>query len=152
LKLKEEQVQQAQKALAMARAQVATAKARVQEAVAGLSRAEATRDYWKGQSAKFDKLVTESVLDQQNQEDARNQLRAAAAAVSEAQAKIDSARALQQEKESAREKAEVDVRAAEADRRRQADLVGYATLTAPYDGVVTQKNIDTKKFVQPATA
>jgi RND family efflux transporter MFP subunit len=59
--------------------------------------------------------------------------------------------ALQQEKESARDKAEVDIRAAEADRRRQADLVGYAALTAPYEGVVTQRNINTKQFVQPAT-
>jgi RND family efflux transporter MFP subunit len=151
LKYKEEQVRQAQKALAMAQARVATAKAQLGEAEAGLGRAEATNNYWKGQSARFTKLVTESVLDKQTQEETLNQFRSAAATLAEAQAKVESARAQQQEAESARDKAEVDVRAADADRRRQADLVGYAKLTAPYDGVVTQRNVNTMQFVQPAT-
>ncbi len=151
LKFKEEQVQQAKKALAMAKAQVETAKAQVVEAEAGQNRAEANNGYWKSQSARFASLVKDSVLDKQSQEETLNQSRAASAALSEAQAKVQSAKALQQEKESARDKAEVDIRAAEADYRRQADIVGYATLTAPYDGVVTQRNIDTKRFVQPAT-
>jgi multidrug efflux pump subunit AcrA (membrane-fusion protein) len=151
LTLKEEQVQQAQKALAMTKAQVVTAQAQVQEAEAGLSRAEANNSYWKSQSARFTSLVKDSVLDQQTQEDTLNQFRSASAALSEAQAKIRSAKAVEQEKESTREKAVVDIRAAEADRRRQADLVDYATLTAPYEGIVTERNINTKQFVQPAT-
>jgi multidrug efflux pump subunit AcrA (membrane-fusion protein) len=151
LKLKEEQVQQAHKALAMARAQVLTAKARVQEAEAGVTRAEATHNYWKSQSERFTRLVADSVLDKQTREETLNQFRSAAAALSEARAKVESARAWQLEKESARDKAEVDIRAADADRRRQADLVGYATLTAPYEGVVTQMSINTRQFVQPAT-
>ncbi len=151
LKLKEEQVQQARKALAMTKAQVVTAQAQVQEAQAGLSRAEATHNYWQGQSARFTSLVKDSVLDKQTQEETLNQFRSAAAALSEAKAKVESAKAVVLEKESASEKAEADIRAAEADRQRQADLVGYATLTAPFDGVVTQKNVNTKQFVQPAT-
>jgi RND family efflux transporter MFP subunit len=151
LKLKEEQVQQAKKALAMAQAKVLTAKAQVQEAEAAFARAEATHNYWKSQSARFTSLVKENVLDKQAQEETLDKLQSATAALAEVQAKIQSAKALQQEKESARDKAEADVRAADADRQRQADLVGYAKLTAPYDGVVSQKNVDTKKFVQPAT-
>jgi HlyD family secretion protein len=151
LKLKEEQVQQAKKALAMAQAQVLTAKAHVQEAEAAFARADATHNYWKSQSARFTSLVKDNVLDKQTQEETLDKLQSAAAALSEVQAKIQSAKALQQEKESARDKAETDVRAADADRQRQADLVGYARLTAPYDGVVTEKNVDTRKFVQPAT-
>jgi len=151
LKLKEELVQQAQKALAMTKAQVVTAKAQVQEAEAGLSRAEANNNYWKSQSARFASLVKDSVLDKQTQEETLNQYRSAAAALSEAKAKIESAKAVQQEKEHTRDKAEVDIRAADADRRRQADLVGYAKLTAPYEGIVVQKNINTQQLVQPAT-
>jgi multidrug efflux pump subunit AcrA (membrane-fusion protein) len=151
LKLKEEQVEQARKILAMAQAQVGTARARVQEAEAGLARAEATHDYWKRQSARFDSLVKGAVLDRQTQEETLNQYQSAVAAVKEAKAKIESARALQQEKEAARDKAEVDIRAAEAERRRQADLVGYARLLAPYKGIVTQRSINTGQFVQPAT-
>jgi RND family efflux transporter MFP subunit len=152
LKLKEEQVKQTNKALAMARAQVATARAQVQEAEAGLSRAESANNYWKGQSDRFSNLVKQSVLDKQTQEETLNQYRAAAAALTEAQARIASARALLQEKESGRDKAEVDIQAAEADRQRQADLVGYARLLAPYDGVVTRRNINTFDFVQAPTA
>jgi RND family efflux transporter MFP subunit len=151
LKLKDEQVAQAEKMLAMAKAQVETARAQAQEAKAGIGRAEATSNYWKGQTARFASLVKESVLDKQTQEDTLNQYKSAAASLSEARARLESAQAMQQEKESAREKAEVDIRAAEAERRRQADLVAYATLTAPYEGIVTQRNINTKQFVQPAT-
>jgi HlyD family secretion protein len=151
LKLKKEQVQQATKALATAQAQVATAQAQVQEAEAGLSRAEANHNYWKGQSARFTELVKDSVLDRQTQEETLNKYQAAAAALTEARARIASAKALQQEKERARDKAEVDIRAAEADRQRQADLVGYARLLAPYDGVVTRRNINTSDFVQAPT-
>jgi multidrug efflux pump subunit AcrA (membrane-fusion protein) len=152
LKLKAELVHQAQKALAMSKAQVVTAAAQVQEAEAGLSRADANSNYWKSQSARFASLVNDSVLDKQTQEETFNQFRSAAAALTEAKAKIESAKALLQEKERNQEKAEVDVLVADADRRRQADLVGYAALTAPYDGVVTQRNINSKQFVQPATA
>jgi HlyD family secretion protein len=151
LKFKEEQVQQAKKVLAMTDAQVFTAKAQIKEAMAGLSRAEFNHEYWKGQSARFSTLVGEKVLDKQNQEETLNQFRSATAALAEAKARIESAKAVELEKESARDKAEVDIRAAEADRQRQADLLGYAKLTAPYEGVVTQKNINTKQFVQPAT-
>lgn len=151
LKLKEELVHQATKVLAMVKAQVVTAKAQIKEAEAAVDCAEANHNFWKSQSARFTNLVKDSVLDKQSQEEADNQFRSAAAALSEAKAKVQSAKALLQEKESARAKAEVDIRAAEAARRRQADLVAYASLKAPYDGVVTKRNINTKQFVQPAT-
>jgi HlyD family secretion protein len=153
LRLKEEMVQQAKKALAMAQAQVVTAQAQVQEAKAAVNKAKATRNYWKSQSDRFSTLVQNSVLDKQSQEETLNQYRSAAAALSEAEARLQSAIATVREKESARDKAEVDIRAADAARQQQADLVGYATLKAPYNGVVTQRNnnLSTGQFVQPAT-
>jgi HlyD family secretion protein len=150
LNLKEEQVRQAQKVLAITKAQLETAKSQVKEAEAAQSRAKFTHEYWQGQSARFSSLVRDSVLDKSTQEETLNQFRSAAAALAEANSKIESAKAVEQEKEVAREKAEVDIRAADAARRTQADLVGYATLKAPYDGVVTQKNVNTHQFVQPA--
>jgi HlyD family secretion protein len=151
LKLKEEQVQQAQKVLELTKAQVVTAKSQAKEAEEAHSRAEYTHDYWKGQSARFTGLVKDKVLDKQTQEETLNQFRSAASALAEARAKIASAKAMENEKEIAQEKAEVDIRAAKAAQQTQADLVGYATLKAPYDGVVTQKNVNTQQFVQPAT-
>ncbi len=151
LNLKMAQVEQAKKALALAATQVATAKARLKEAEAARSRAESNNDYWKGQSERFAKLVTQNVLEKQTQEDALNQYRSATAALTEAQAKVSSAAALLQEKEIAREKAEIDIKAADAGRQRQADMVRYATFVAPYDGVVTRRTINTFDFVQPPT-
>jgi HlyD family secretion protein len=151
LHYKEQQVRQAQKNLAMTVAQVASAKAHVEEAEAALGRAEANHNYWKGQNARFANLVKQSVLDKQTQEETQNQFQSAAATLAEAKAKVVSAKALEREKQSARDKAEVDIQAADADRQRQADLVGYATVTAPFDGIVTQRNINTKQFVQPAS-
>lgn len=152
LRLKEQMVRQAKKSLAMAQAQVETARAQIQESLAAVSRAESTHDYWQGQTARFASLVKGQVLDKQTEADTLNQSRSSAAALEEARARVESAKALLQEKASAREKADVDIRAAEAERQRQADLVGYATLTSPYEGVVTERNINTKQFVQPATS
>jgi HlyD family secretion protein len=152
LNFKKVQVQQANKSLAMAQAQLVTAKAQVKEAEAGLRRAEALNDYWKSQAERFTNLVNQSVLDKQTQEETHNQFKMAAAGLTEAQARIESASALQQEKEAARDKAEVDIRAAEAALQQQADLVGYAKFLAPYAGVVTKRNINTFDFVQPPTA
>jgi multidrug efflux pump subunit AcrA (membrane-fusion protein) len=135
----------------MAQAQVATAQAQITEAEAGLARAEASHNYWKGQYARFTSLVKESVLDRQTQEETQNQYRAAAATWKEAQARVVSAQALLQEKESARDKAEAEIRAADADRQHQVDIVAYGRLLAPYDGVVTRRNINSFDFVQPPT-
>jgi RND family efflux transporter MFP subunit len=152
LNLKREQVQQAKKAMVLARTQVETAAAQLKEAEAALGRARALNDYWKGQSERFDKLVTQNVLDKQSHADALSQFQAAAAALAEAQARISSASKLVHEKETAREKAEIDIKAAEADKQHQADIVRYATFLAPYDGVVTRRNVNTFDFVQPPTA
>ena len=129
-----------------------TAQAQILEAEAGLSRAQFTHDYWKVQSARFTSLVKDNVLDKQTEEETLNQFRSSAAALAESKRqRSPSAKAVQQEKEHSRAKAEVDILAADADRRRQADLVGYAKLTAPYEGIVTHKNVNLQQFVQPAT-
>ena len=137
--------------LALARAQVATARSHVQEAIEAHSRAKFNHDYWKSQSERFDSLVKDGVLTKQSREETRNQFESAASALSEAKAKVASANAVEKEKVVARKKAMVDIRAAEAAQQTQAELVGYATLKAPFDGVVTQKSVSTQQFVQPAT-
>jgi multidrug efflux pump subunit AcrA (membrane-fusion protein) len=152
LDLKKEQVQQAKKTLALSKTQVITAKAQVDEAEAALSRALALGEFWKGQDERFTTLVTQNVLDKQSREETHNQYRAATAALTEARAKISTSKALLQEKEIAIDKSEIDVRAAEAELQRQADLVRYCTFLAPYDGVVTRRTINTFDFVQPPTA
>ena len=38
---------------------------------------------------------------------------------------------------------------AQADRDRAAAILGYARITAPYNGVVSRRGVDTGTFVQP---
>ena len=115
LKVKEELVLQAEKALAMAKAQVVTARAQIEEARAAVGRAQATHDYWKGQSEHFTSLVKDSVLDKQAQEDALNQFRSAAPPCRKPVPGWSRPRPCSK-KRNARDKAEVDIRVAEAER------------------------------------
>ena len=47
--------------------------------------------------------------------------------------------------------AEAAVKVAQAELERAEVLVKFATIVSPFDGVVTQRSVDTKHFVQPAT-
>ncbi|HTU19951.1 MAG TPA: efflux RND transporter periplasmic adaptor subunit [Gemmataceae bacterium] len=152
-KQKTEQVRQAEKILAVAEARIEVAKAQVQESQAALARFEAANYYWKGQSERFTRIGKSSeVMDKQSVEEAVNQYRAAIAAVKEAEAKIESARASLLEMESTRDKAKVDIEVARADERRVAALLSYAEIRAPFDGIVSARHVHTGHFLQPAVA
>ncbi len=92
-------------------------------------------------------------------EEKGKQLRAAEAKRKQTQTRVDSARAVLAESQSLIEKAEVDEKAAEArlevaraDAARVQSLIGYTRIRAPYDGVVTARNVHTGDIVQPGTA
>ena len=91
-------------------------------------------------------------------EESTNQLKSATAARDFAKATIKKADAELLSKRAALAKAEVDVKVAEADlkvaeseERRPKAWVGYLTLTAPFDGVITARNANTFDFVLPNT-
>jgi RND family efflux transporter MFP subunit len=133
----------------VAKARVATAAALVKEAQAGVPRAEYNHRYWRLYYDRLSKL--EAPLEMQVKDETWNQLQSAAAAQKEAEAKVETAQASVREADAVRKKAQVDIGAAEADRDRLAALLSYARLPAPYDGVVTRRNINTDDFVQPPT-
>jgi HlyD family secretion protein len=142
------EVQQARKTLAVAESHLASTTAAVAEAQAGLMRARANLEFWQKHYQRISKLDN-SVIDKQVKEETRNQLQAAEAGVKEAEARVAHAEADRQESEAVRNKDRVDVDVAEAARQKAQTLVDYATLIAPFDGVVTQRNINTGDFVQP---
>lgn len=153
LKQKSQQVRQAERILSVAQARIATAKAQVREAEAALARFEAAHGYWKGQSERFTRIGRNSeVMDKQSVEEALNQYRSAAAAVKEAQAKIESAQANQKEMESVAGRAQADVDVAKADERRVAALLSYAEIRSPFDGIVSHRHVHTGHFLQPSVA
>jgi RND family efflux transporter MFP subunit len=152
----EAEVKQAEAAIRAAEAAAATAAARVQESQAGIKRSEAEYERWKAESNRINELAASGSVTRKIADETLNQFRAADAARQEAQARVDSAKAALNESQANVENAKADLAAAAA-RRRVAEanlsqaktMVNYTQITAPYDGVITRRAIDTRHFVQP---
>lgn len=149
------EVVQSRKALVAAEAGVAAAQAAVSEAKAGVARAQALYDRWSSESARMTGLAQGGVVDAQTRDETANQLRAADATRQEARAKVGTAEAAVRKAEAERDRAAADITAAEAkhevakaDARRLDALLGYATIRAPYDGVVTRRRVNTGDLLQ----
>ena len=90
-------------------------------------------------------------------DEAAFQLQAAEAAVQTAAARIRTSQAelAQAEADLARaerqlQSAQAAVQVAEAQRNRVDAMLGYAQITAPFDGVITERDVDAGDFIQPA--
>jgi HlyD family secretion protein len=157
VKQAEAEVNQARKGMAASAAGVASAQAMVNEAKAGLSRGQALYDRWKSESERISGLVKSGVIDSQTRDETTNQFKAAEATRNEAAAKVASAEAEVRKAEADHGKAAADVAAAEAklevsktEVARLAALMGYTRIAAPYDGVVTRRDINTGDFLSGA--
>jgi len=151
-------VEQAQAALDAAEAGIGTAKALVHEAEAARTRAQANYERWESEYGRIDDLVKHNVIDKQTRDETRNQFKAADAARQEVEAKVASSQATERESEAKRNKARADlsaarahVQVAQAEAGRAAAWLDYATIRAPYDGIVTRRHLNTGAFVQPAS-
>ncbi|HJZ59208.1 MAG TPA: efflux RND transporter periplasmic adaptor subunit [Gemmataceae bacterium] len=154
VKKAEAEVVQAEKAEAAATAGVASAKAAVTEAEAGIDRAQALYERWQREVARVEKQVKSGVDTGQALDETQLGLKAAEAGRKEANAKVVSARAAVRKAEADEAKAAADVTAArerlevaKADVGRVEALLGYTKITAPYDGVVTRRSVNTEDFV-----
>ncbi|HEY7158698.1 MAG TPA: efflux RND transporter periplasmic adaptor subunit [Gemmataceae bacterium] len=155
----DEQVEQAQKAATAAEAAFHTAEAQIKEAEAGQDRAEADVKRTRSQSERLARAGQGGVLDRESVEETRLGYEAALAALRQAKARVQTAHALRNEGKAKWDKARTDVRVAEASAgvaRKNGDYVqtqlDYTRLTAPYDGVVTQRHVNTGDFVRAATS
>jgi RND family efflux transporter MFP subunit len=99
-------------------------------------------------------LIQGKVLDAQLGDETLNQLKAAAAARQEVEAKVRSAEAAAKESEAQRHKAQADlaaakakVQVAQAEEGRLSALLDYSKVRAPYDGVITSRNIHTGHYL-----
>ncbi len=147
---------QAEAAVAVAEASVVSAEAGVTEAQAATRRTEADVARWQAEYNRIAQLVRESAVTGSLLDETRSKLAAARAAGEEARAQVESARAALAEATARLEKAHADagsaaaaIKVAHSDARRVESLLGYATIEAPYDGVVTRRNVDTGHLTVP---
>jgi HlyD family secretion protein len=153
------QVDQAKAALEAARANVATAEAQVGVALAGISRAEAEYQRWIAEKERGQKMLAGSVFDKQNLDVVQYQLQAADAARNQANETHLATKAALGESKAKVKKAAADVtasesnlRVAQADRDQAKVWLDFRDVKAPFDGVVTQRNIHTGHFVQVSSS
>lgn len=143
------EVEQATASVAVAVAMQESATSLVQEAQAAEGRSEAAYQRWKSESERITSLVEKKAVTEKLAEETLQQFKSADAARSETNARIQSAKAKLAESQAQIDKAKADHKTAvakqqvaEADLGRVTAMSQYKTLTAPFDGVVTTRNID----------
>jgi len=148
----------AQSKLTGAQAGVSSARARVAQAEASVAQAAAALEQYRTEHARISELAAARSVTQQLADESLSKLRAAEAGQQAAQAGVELARAELLESESEVPEAQADIDAAAArERVAAADLayvetmLGYLEFKAPYDGVVTQRNVDTGHFVRASS-
>ena len=157
-KLCQEKIDLAMEAVKVANADVLAADADVAAAKAQLGQYTAQVDRWATQVARLNREAESGVVDQQVLLESRNQLQASTASRDSAKAVILKSEADLLSKKAAAAQANVavsvakaDLAVAESEVKRIGAWVGYMTLTAPFDGVITARNANTFDFVQPST-
>jgi HlyD family secretion protein len=146
----------AQSSLKAAEAKVRTEKARITSAQAGVRRAEASYTRWDSEYKRLETLVTQRVLDVQVRDETYRQFQEAAAARDQAEAMVSESVSAHDQALADRDRAEVDVESAraqlqvaEAQERDARVIVEYGKIKAPYDGVITQRNVSPGDYLQP---
>ena len=152
----ESEVEQAAAAIKVAEALKKSAEALAAEAEASTDRANADFERYESELARIKELADQKAVTQKLVDEAQNQSRSADAVRKEVAAKITSSRSIIDEKVAGIEQARADLRAAQArlavakaDEARLEALQKYTTLYAPFDGIVTERTVDTGHLVQP---
>jgi multidrug efflux pump subunit AcrA (membrane-fusion protein) len=149
---------QAEAAVEVAQAAVVSAEARVTEVQAGIKRADADLMRWQREYGRVEQLFNERAQTGTLLDETRNKLHSAEAARDEVRAKVKSAEAALSEARSELDKARSDVVAAagidvaRSEVRHAEAMLGYTRIEAPFDGIVTRRNVDTGDLTQPGAA
>jgi multidrug efflux pump subunit AcrA (membrane-fusion protein) len=159
VKVAEVQIRVAESASRAADAKLETAKASVLSAEAGVKRAQASHTRWESEYKRLQTLVNQKVLDVQVRDETYRQFEEAAAALDQAVAMVSEAKSARDQAAADRDRARVDIEAAHADlevaranERETRVLVEYGHIKAPYDGVITQRNVSPGDYIQPGSA
>ena len=147
---------QAEAAVKVAQAAVTSAEAKIVEVRAGIARVDADLTRWQQEYRRVEQLFNERAQTGTLLDETRNKLRSAEAARDEIRAKVKSAEAALSEARSELDKARSDVVAAAAsidvarsETRHAEAMLGYARIEAPFDGIITRRNVDTGHLTRP---
>ncbi|MBI3863804.1 MAG: efflux RND transporter periplasmic adaptor subunit [Planctomycetia bacterium] len=152
------ELQQAVAAIKVARASESAARAKVEESEAVVDQSQADYEFAASEFARLKKLADKGAVTREVAEEKEKLLKTADSMRKQTQARIASAKSQVSEKRAQVEKAEADAAAAqqhvlvtEADVARVKALTAYTKIRAPYDGVVTTRNVHTGHLVLPGT-
>ena len=123
---------------------IMVAKQKVKVAEANVGKYSADVVYRQAEYKRISDLVAAKSLEKRVQDESYKDLQSNIAAQKAAEADVGKAQA---DVDAANAKAAV----AQAKEKRLAALVGYTSITAPYNGVVVARNVNTGDFVQPAS-
>jgi HlyD family secretion protein len=149
---------QTKAAVKVAQAAVASSAARVTEVQAGVKRAEADLARWQQEYRRIEQLFNERAQTGTLLDETRSKLHSAEASADEVRAKVKSAEAALSEAQAELDKARSDVVAASAsidvalaEVRHAEAMLGYTKIEAPYDGIITRRNVDTGQLTRPGS-
>lgn len=134
-----------------------TASSQVDEAKANLGKFKADVEFWTADYNRIHKLFLDNAVDATVDTASLKHKQASIASQKAAEAGIEVAKATEAGRKADFDKAKIDVDAAEArakvaraTQKRLAEMVGYTTIKAPYDGIVIGRNVNIGDFAQPA--
>jgi HlyD family secretion protein len=154
----EAKLAQAKAAEEVAQANLVSARAKLTEVQAGIKRADADLVRWQAEFKRVGQLFNERAQTGSLLDETRSKLRSSESARDEVYAQVKTAEAAVLLGQAMLDKARSDVATAAAsikvsrfDAQRAQAMRGYATIAAPYDGVITHRNVDVGDLTTPGT-
>jgi HlyD family secretion protein len=152
-------LKQAKATVKASKAAVDAAKSNVNEAEASIARVAAEVKRWEAEDERAQKMLKQMIYDNQTRDEVHKQLLASQANFKETNAKYISAVATLRQREAEYDKAEADVEVAQAgvelaqfEYSQWKAWLSYAEVRAPFDGVITLRNVHTGHFLQPSNS
>ncbi len=141
-------VEQYEKAEALAIQSVKVAQAEVKETRALLLRYEGDAEFRRAQYARVTKLTQGDTLSKQQMDEAKLQLDAAESALAAAKAHVATKETKEEAARKERELAAARLKTAGTDEQKAKVQVEFASIRAPFDGIITHRWIDTGATVK----
>jgi multidrug efflux pump subunit AcrA (membrane-fusion protein) len=152
----EVQIQVTESMLKADEARLAMTIAALASAESGIKKAQANYDRWESESKRIKALAASKVIDEQVRDETYRQFEESVAAREQSYAMVSEAKATRDRAIADRDKAKVDIDAAKADltvaqaeERLAKVFVDFGKIRAPYDGVITRRNVNPGDYLQP---